>query len=223
MKKLITIVLLSAFYINANSQTINAGSEEFGKIRKDGLYMNIPIEKKQIEKDWFQYLNNYGDVEKTKDGLTMPKANIKNVSEYPILIQSKITGASNKTTIFWALDLGNNQFVTANSKEFKEVEVIMQNFYVLSMKKEEIRLVEKDLDEANKNLERVTKTTEKLKRDTDRNTKELETLTKKLEENKLQTAQNLKDKEQNLKDIEAAKLTVKEKSAAVEKVKQTIK
>ncbi len=223
MKKIITIVLLSALYIKTTAQTINAGSETFGKVKLEGLYMNIPIEKKLIEKDWFLFLNNYGDVEKSKDGIKMPKASIKDVSDYAIVINSKLTPSNNKTAVFWSLDLGNNQFISANSKEFKEVESIMQNFYILAMKKEEVRLVEKDLEEANKSLERVTKTSEKLKRDTEKNAKEFETLTKKLEENKQQTIQIAKDKELNIKDLEAAKLTVKEKITAVENVKKTIK
>lgn len=219
MKKKLLSFCLILTSLSGFSQTINAGSEEFNKVRKDGFSMSLPIEQKNIEKDWLQYLNNFGDVEKSKGTYTLAKGKVPKISADPILIQSKVGSINNKSTIFLGFDLGGGRSLPIDSEEFKEVERMMKDFYQTALMKEEIRLAEKDSDEAKKNQERVTKTSERLKRDTERNAKDLESLNKKIEENKAQAIQIQKDIDQNLKDIESAKTVLSEKSKVVEKLR----
>lgn len=219
MKKtlLIFAVLLS---FATKAQTILSGSEVFGKDRKEGFYMNINVEDKYIKKDWEEFISKYGGINSSKGIYSISKMKANDISPDPLEFSSKITGDKGKSTVFVAFDAGGGNMINANSVGFSGVEQLMKAFYNYAMHNEDIRLAEKDSDEAQKNLDRVEKTGDKLARDIEKNKKEKENLLKKLDENKLELEKLLKDKASNAQDQENAKIALEEKKKTIQIVKE---
>ncbi|MFY7908198.1 MAG: hypothetical protein ACOVO2_01535 [Emticicia sp.] len=222
-KALITSILLLANLVGF-AQTILSGSEVFGKDRKEGFYMTLNIEKKFIEKEWSLFISKYGGVAQNRETFNIAAANIPEVSPDPVNLMTKVVSdQKNKTKIFASFDVGGGNMVSENNKSFRGVEQILKDFYAFAMQNEDVRLAERDTEEAQKNLERVNKTGDKIARDIEKNKREKEKLLKEIEENKVQLEKLLKEQTDNKQDQENARIALEEKQKAASVVKTRIK
>lgn len=224
MKKVVLVAALLFFAQLSFAQTILSGSEMFGKDRKEGFYMTINIDKKYIEKDWSLFISKFGGVAQSREVFNIASANMPEISADPINLMTKVTSEQKlKTRIFASFDTGGGNMVSQNSKSFSGVETLLKDFYAFAMQNEDVRLAERDADESQKNLDRVTKTGDKIARDIERNKREKENLLKKIEDNKVELEKLLKDQVANKQDQENAKIALEEKQKAASTVKTRIK
>lgn len=222
-KVLITGILLVANLVSF-AQTILSGSEVFGKDRKEGFYMTLNIEKKFIEKDWALFISKFGGVAQSREVFNIAAANIPEVSPDPINLMTKvIADQKTKTKIFASFDVGGGNMVSENNKSFKGVEKLLKDFYAFAMQNEDVRLAERDSEEAQKNLDRVNKTGDRIVRDIEKNKREKEKLLKEIEENRVELEKLLKDQADNKQDQENARIALEEKQKAASVVKTRIK
>lgn len=222
-KALITGILLVAS-LACFSQTILSGSEVFGKDRKEGFYMTLNIEKKFIEKDWALFISKFGGVAQSREVFNIAAANISEVSPDPINLMTKvISDQKTKTKIFASFDVGGGNMVSENNKSFRGVEKLLKDFYAFAMQNEDVRLAERDSEEAQKNLDKVNKTGDRIVRDIEKNKREKEKLLKEIEENRVELEKLLKDQADNKQDQENARIALEEKQKAASVVKTRIK
>ncbi len=222
-KALITSILLVAS-LTGFSQTILSGSEVFGKDRKEGFYMTLNIEKKFIEKDWSLFISKYGGVAQSRKVFNIAAANIPDISPDPINLMTKVISDQKvKTKVFASFDVGGGNMVSENNKSFRGVEQLLKDFYSFAMQNEDVRLAERDSEEAQKNLDRVNKTADRIVRDIEKNKREKEKLLKEIENNRIELEKLLKDQTDNKQDQENARIALEEKQKAASVVKTRIK
>ncbi len=222
-KALITSILLVAS-LTGFSQTILSGSEVFGKDRKEGFYMTLNIEKKFIEKDWSLFISKYGGVAQSREVFNIAAANIPDISPDPINLMTKVISDQKvKTKVFASFDVGGGNMVSENNKSFRGVEQLLKDFYSFAMQNEDVRLAERDSEEAQKNLDRVNKTADRIVRDIEKNKREKEKLLKEIENNRIELEKLLKDQTDNKQDQENARIALEEKQKAASVVKTRIK
>ncbi len=222
-KALITSILLVAS-LTGFSQTILSGSEVFGKDRKEGFYMTLNIEKKFIEKDWSLFISKYGGVAQSREVFNIAAANIPDISPDPINLMTKVISDQKvKTKVFASFDVGGGNMVSENNKSFRGVEQLLKDFYAFAMQNEDVRLAERDSEEAQKNLDRVNKTADRIVRDIEKNKREKEKLLKEIENNRIELEKLLKDQTDNKQDQENARIALEEKQKAASVVKTRIK
>lgn len=213
-------VLMLFMALTNFAQTILSGSEIFGKERKEGFYMTLSIDKKYIEKDWAIYISKYGGVSQNREIFSIASANMSEISPDPINLMSKVISEQKlKTKVFASFDVGGGQMVSENSINFSKVEKFLKDFYAFAMQNEDVRLAERDSEEAQKSLERVNKTGDKISRDIERNKREKEKLLKAIEENRIELEKLLNDQIANKQDQENAKISLEEKQKAASLVK----
>ncbi len=222
-KALITSILLVAS-LTGFSQTILSGSEVFGKDRKEGFYMTLNIEKKFIEKDWSLFISKYGGVAQSREVFNIAAANIPDISPDPINLMTKVISDQKvKTKVFASFDVGGGNMVSENNKSFRGVEQLLKDFYAFAMQNEDVRLAERDSEEAQKNIDRVNKTADRIVRDIEKNKREKEKLLKEIENNRIELEKLLKDQTDNKQDQENARIALEEKQKAASVVKTRIK
>ncbi len=222
-KALITSILLVAS-LTGFSQTILSGSEVFGKDRKEGFYMTLNIEKKFIEKDWSLFISKYGGVAQSREVFNIAAANIPDISPDPINLMTKVISDQKvKTKVFASFDVGGGNMVSENNKSFRGVEQLLKDFYAFAMQNKDVRLAERDSEEAQKNLDRVNKTADRIVRDIEKNKREKEKLFKEIENNRIELEKLLKDQTDNKQDQENARIALEEKQKAASVVKTRIK
>jgi hypothetical protein len=219
MKKVLLMAMLLGS-MTAQSQTILSGSEVFGKDRKEGFYMNINVEEKFIKKDWEEFISKYGGINSSKGVFTIAKSKMNDIAADPVDFTSKVSGEKGKSTVFVAFDTGGGNMVASSSSGYSGVEKLMQSFYSYAMHNEDVRLAEKDAEESQKSLDKVSRTGEKIAREIEKNKKEKENLLKKIEENKTDLEKLLKDQTANVQDVENAKMALEEKKKSVQVVKE---
>lgn len=213
-------VLMLFMALTNFAQTILSGSEIFGKERKEGFYMTLSIDKKYIEKDWAIYISKYGGVSQNREIFSISSAKMSEISPDPINLMSKVISEQKlKTKVFASFDVGGGQMVSENSINFSKVEKFLKDFYAFAMQNEDVRLAERDSEEAQKSLERVNKTGDKISRDIERNKREKEKLLKAIEENRIELEKLLNDQIANKQDQENAKISLEEKQKAASLVK----
>jgi hypothetical protein len=224
MKKSILVIILLIFSQLSFAQTILSGSEVFGKDRKEGFYMTLNIDKKYIEKDWSLFISKFGGVAQSREVFNIAAANLPEISPDPINLMTKVTSEQKlKTKIFASFDTGGGNMVSQNNKSFNGVENLLKDFYSFAMQNEDVRLAERDADESQKNLDRVSKTGDKIAKDIERNKREKDKLLKEIEENKVELEKLLQNQIANKQDQENAKIALDEKIKAASVVKTRIK
>lgn len=224
MKKSVLVLTLLVFSQLSFAQTILSGSEVFGKDRKEGFYMTLNIDKKFIEKDWSLFISKFGGVAQSREVFNIASANLPEISPDPINLMTKVTSEQKlKTKIFASFDTGGGNTVSQNNKSFEGVEKLLKDFYAFAMQNEDVRLAERDANESQKNLDRVSKTGDKIARDIERNKREKEKLLKEIEENRVELEKLLQNQIANKQDQENAKIALDEKIKAASVVKTRIK
>ena len=224
MKKSFLVLVFLIFSQLSFAQTILNGSEVFVKDRKEGFYMTLSIDKKFIEKDWLLFISKHGRVAQNREVFNIASANLPEISSDPINLMTKVTSEQKlKTKIFASFDTGGGNMVSQNNKGFEGVENLLKDFYAFAMQNEDVRLAERDVDESQKNLDRVNKTGDRIVKEIEKNKREKENLLKKIEENRVELEKLLKDQITNKQDQENAKIALEEKTKAASVVKTRIK
>ena len=233
MKNLLLICLLALFTVKASAQVVFAGTQEFDKVKKEGLYTSLNIDNKYIEKGWRLKLAEFGKVIVTKDVYTVTSAMIPSIAEAPISLISKVYTKKGRTEIFLALNLRDSLFVTSKHEKYAEAEKILVSFSNLMLWEESVRKGEEVFNDVVKKQEKVIKAGEKLVKNIEGNAKDKERLGKKENDNANDLKKYLQDKDENaaeqtkvkdeLEKLKAINPTEKELSAATKKVEKAIK
>ena len=120
------------------------------------------------------------------------------------------------------INLGNEQYVTANSPKYGEAEKILNNFLEKIQLEENVRNADKELADTQDKQNDALKAGEKLARNIEKNKKEKENLERKLVDNKTELEKLLTDIETNKKDQMKAAEETELKKKAVESAKTRV-
>ena len=207
MKTLQVIALSIGVAFAGYSQTATfQARQEVEKVQYDGVSASCAVDDKFVGKDWEAYLTKFGRVATARGGTyKVAGANMPSVQAEPVNILSRVTNSRGVTQVFMAVDLGNNNFVTAGTFQYTEVENLLKKFMSLTLLNEEQRVAEKAVEESQKNHQKLVKSGDRLVRDIDKTTKELEQLKKDLEQNKTDQTNGLTDIDTKRKAVEVVK------------------
>jgi hypothetical protein len=222
MKKILTILLTACqltLSISTIAQTIYAGESTVDKAKLSGLYVTIPGDGKQVEKDWAALLQTFGRSTSSRGTYRVSSANIPAISSEPINVVSTVKSSRTSTTIFASFDLGSGTFVTPGGSGYSAAEDLLKNFAGNTLYNQEVRTVETSFDEAQKNHQKLVRNGERLQREIDQNAKEKERLLKRIDDNAKELEQLTKDIATNKTEQESALLELDNRKKNVEAVK----
>lgn len=227
MKRIALIAGLALSSISTFAQVVFYGTQEFDKVKKEGLYTYINIDKKYIDKGWRLKLAEFGKPVVSKDNYNVAPASMPKLSENPVNLTSKVTSAKGKVTVFMSIMLQDSLFVNDKHPKYAEAEKILKDFAVLMLWEEEVRKAEDALAETVKRQEKTIRQGERLVDGLESNKKERERILKKIDENKAEYDKLLTDQENNKKEqvsgneelekAKSANLTEKELASAKKK------
>ncbi|MFN8355406.1 MAG: hypothetical protein U0Y10_13200 [Spirosomataceae bacterium] len=192
MKRILLFLSLLAS-TQAFSQAIFYGSQEFDKVKKNGLYTLFSIDKKYIEKGWRLKLAEFGKVIVTKDVYSVTSAAMPTIAENPINLISKVTTQKGKTLLFMALNLQDSLYIDAQHPKYAEAEKVMNSFIKLMEWEESVRKAEDEYADVQKAQDKVIRQGERLVDKIESNKKDKEKILKKIDDNKAEYEQLNKD------------------------------
>jgi hypothetical protein len=213
------LLLLCALSDSLLAQTVYSGESTIDKTKAHGLFLTVPGDGRQIEKDWENQLKTYGRLTSSRGTYRVTNADIKDVSSEPINLMSSVKTSRNQATIFVAYDLGGGTFVTTGTPGYSAAETMLKNFATQSQYNQEVRTAEGGLNDAQQNHQKLVRTGERLQRDIEQNGKEKERLLKRLDENAKQLDQLTKEVEINKTEQASALTEVDNRKTNVEAVK----
>ncbi|WP_461128499.1 hypothetical protein [Spirosoma aerophilum] len=222
MRKSAAIVLIFWQLIPSLStfaQTVYAGENTIDKAKLPGLYVTIPGDGKQVEKEWAAQLQTYGRSISSRGTYRVSNASIPSISSEPINLVSTVKSSRTSSTIFASFDLGNGTFVTPGGTGYSAAEDLLKNFAGNTLYNQEVRTVETSFDEAQKNHQKLVRNGERLQREIDQNAKEKERLLKRIDDNAKELEQLTKDIATNKTDQETALTELENRKKNVEAVK----
>lgn len=227
MKRIALIFGLLLGVCSSYAQVVFYGTQEFDKVKKEGLYTYISIDKKYIEKGWRLKLAEFGKPVVSKENYNVAPASMPKISENPVNLSSKVTSAKGKVTVFMSVMLQDSLFVNDKHPKYAEAEKVLKDFAVLMLWEEEVRKVEDAHAETVKRQEKTIRQGERLVDGLESNKKDKDKLLKKIDENKAEYDKLLADQEANKKEqvagseelekTKAASPTEKELAAAKKK------
>lgn len=222
MKTLVSfayLICLTVLAGAARAQTVYAGESTIEKTKSPGLYLTLPGDGRQVEKDWESQLKTYGRLTSSRGLYRVSTADIPAISPEPINVVSTVKSSRNSATIFAAFDLGSSNFVTPGGTGYSAAEQLLKDFAAKTQFGQEVRTVESGFDEAQKNHQKMVKTGERLQRDIEQNAKEKERLLKRIDDNAKELEQLKKDIETNKTDQSSALTELENRKKNVEAVK----
>lgn len=233
MKKAIIVLFLLVSAKFASAQVVFAGSQEFDKVKKEGLYTSLNVDNKYVEKGWRLKLAEYGKVIVTKDVYSVTSANIPSIAEAPINFISKVYTKKGRTEVFIALNLRDSLYVTAKHEKYAEAEKILVSFANLMLWEESVRKTEEAYNDVIKKQEKVIRAGEKLVNNIEGNGKDKEKLGRKESDNAADFKKYTEEKDANareqtqvkeeLEKLKAVNPTEKELATAQKKVEKSVK
>jgi hypothetical protein len=180
MQKRIVIffLLLSTVVVNAQKIKIQESTEKVEEISRQGMFVLLELDKKEVEKSWLKYLKQYGKTETSKGLIIVHAADMKAIHDYPCRVISMVEVAHTGSRVWWAIDMGS-KFVTKESEaQYKGAEKMLYEFAVNAYKED----VNRQIVDAEGALESATKIHEK-------EVTEGINLQEKIENNKIQKAE----------------------------------
>ncbi len=158
MQKCIVIFfLLLSTVAGAQKIKIQESSEPVESIIRQGMFVLLELDKKEVEKSWLKYLKQYGKTESSKGIIIVQAAEMKALSDYPCRVISMVEVAHTGSRVWWAIDLGA-KFVTKESEaQYKGAERMLYEFAVNAYKED----VNRQIEDAESALEAATKIQEK--------------------------------------------------------------
>ena len=214
MRKIYLLIInfLMIFQISNYAQDVRHQESIMSLGRQSSFYVEIDgADKKMTENAWKDFMKSYGKMNfnsKAKEflasAITIPMIS----SSAKIDLYASIKEGKNQTTVFVWFDLGGG-FANPNDNpsETKGVRDFMTNFYLFTKK----RVIEEELKEEEKSLNKLQKDLEKLE---DRN----KGFHRDIEKAKEAIAKAEKNIEDNLKDQEKKKEEIQGKEKDVQKV-----
>lgn len=215
---LLTVGLMVGSFA-ANAQTVLASEQMIDKNKLPGLTITVPIDGKQVERDWADQLKTYGKVTTSRGTYKVATAYIPALSPEPINLQSTVDRSRNSGTLFVSFDLGAGNFITAGSANYAAAEKILVDFANMAQYNQQVRDAEGLQADADKNYQKAVKTGEKLQRDIERNKKDKETLLRRLDDNAKELDQLLKDTEANKNEQITTQADLENRRKAAEAVR----
>lgn len=222
MKTVLTLSLLMLMSLGTYAQTVYAGEQTIDKVKLSGLFLTLPVDEKNVDREWEQLLKTYGRPNSSRGVYRVTNADIRAISPEPINMISQVRGSKGTTTVFASFDLGSGNFVRTGDAAYSAAETLLKDFAAKALFNGEVRVAEEALSEAQKNHQKSVQKGERLVRDLDRNKREKEKLLRNLDENAKELEQLTKDTETN-KTEQANALTdmdVKKKNVETVKAKK---
>ena len=201
------------------AQTVYSGESTIDKTKAQGLFLTVPGDGRQIEKDWENQLKTYGRLTSSRGTYRVTNADIKDVSSEPVNLMSTVKTSRSQATIFVAYDLGGGNFVTTGTPGYSSAETMLKTFATQSQYNQEVRTSESGLNDAQQSHQKTVRTGERLQREIEQNGKEKERLLKRIDENARQLEQLTKDVETNQTEQASALTEVENRKTNVEAVK----
>ncbi len=158
MRKCLSIFFLFVSIIaNAQKIKIQESTETVEKISRQGMYVLLELDRKEVEKSWLKYLKNYGKTSSSAGVITVQAAEMKAISDYPCRVISVVEVAHTGSRVWWAIDLGA-KFVTKESEaQYKGAEKMLYEFALSAYRDD----VNRQIVDAEGALESATKIHEK--------------------------------------------------------------
>jgi hypothetical protein len=221
MTKTVAILLLLTGLLRplTQAQTVASATETIDKTALPGLNVTLPIDEKWVAKAWEEQLRGYGRVSASRGVYRVTNAGIPTVSSEPVNVTSQVKGNRKSTTLFVAMDLGNQVYVNGGTPQYPAAETMLKDFANRMIYEQTVRDAEDLLAESQKNQQQNLRRGEKLQREIENNRKEKERLLKRIDENGKELEQLLKDAESNKTDQANALSDVGTKIKNVEDVK----
>lgn len=221
-------ILFGLLCILATSSTyaqVFSGLEEIDKAKKEGFYTYINSEEKYVIEAWKKYLKQVGSVENGRNSgaLHVYSAKIKEISDKPVSLLSKVTEEKNKTKLFVSISTGPDTYIQTGHELFREASNWVEEFVRLINLEEDVRIEEKKLNELISTKSKQQKQADRFVRELDSNKRQAELLTKKLEEAKLEKEKILANQEQNRLDLKSNEDAILLQAQKLETAKQKIK
>jgi hypothetical protein len=219
MKNVWLVILGVAAAFSASAQVFSASQEIEKGVNRDGMYISSAVREKFVKESWKARLAAFGRVDERRDTYTVTGANIAALSADPVTLTSKISSKGGRTTVFMAINLGNEEYITANHSKYGAAEKILNDFAEKLTLEEGVRAAEKELKDSEEKRSDVTNLGEKLVRRIEDNAKEKERLQRKLQENADDLIKFKQDQEKNKVDQSRMAEEVELKRKAVENAK----
>ena len=225
MMKSILFGLLCTLATSSMYAQVFSGLEEIDKAKKEGFYTYINSEEKYVIEAWKRYLKQAGQVEngRSNSAIHVYSAKIKEISDKPVSLLSKITEEKNKTKLFVSISTGPDMYIQTGHESFREASNWVEEFVRLINLEEDVRTEEKKLNELISTKAKQQKAAERIVRELDSNKRQSELLTKKLEEAKLEKEKILANQEQNRLDAKSNEDAILIQAQKLETAKQKIK
>ncbi len=206
---LFNLLVLAAFFLcitDSFSQHVNIteANENPDGVSRTGLYTDIELDAKNIEKAWERHLKTFGKVVYNKGYYQLSNANVYDVSSKPVTVYSIVKSTIKGTHIWWAIDLGDSYASSSsNNSAFERAKKLLHDFAAECYRNDvsaQIKDAEKAVAAAERNHEKEIRHGEQLQRNIERNQNEKI----KLEE---QLKRNAEELEQLKNDVEANKVS----------------
>lgn len=225
MMKGILFGLLCTLATSSMYAQVFSGLEEIDKAKKEGFYTYINSEEKYVIEAWKKYLKQAGSVENGRNSgtLNVYSAKIKEISDKPVSLLSKVTEEKNKTKLFVSISTGPDAYIQTGHESFREASNWVEEFVRLINLEEDVRVEEKKLNELISNKAKQQKLADRFVRELDSNKRQAELLTKKLEEAKVEKEKILANQEQNRLDLKSNEDAILQQAQKLETAKQKIK
>lgn len=198
-------VALLIFATSAIGQTIAPGKQTIDKTEYYGLNLSSSIAQKYLETYWKAYLGKFGKLKGRKGTIQLERSYIPDISSGPIDLTSTINSSKNISNLFVALNV-NGAFITNNTdSNYAASEKFLREFVHYAAGQEQVRLIESDFSQAEKNHKKLVKDSDRIVKDIEKTEKEL---------------QKLKDEQVKVNaELESANTFLQNKQKDVESVK----
>ncbi|MDJ1471167.1 hypothetical protein QNI19_23055 [Cytophagaceae bacterium DM2B3-1] len=174
-----SLLLLGAlFTVQAQTVTVKPATEFIISNEAKGVQTVLYIDEKYVTKGWKEFLKEYGKVETpkgSKNVYSVAVGKMPNLSFAPIAITSKVTSSDGATTIFYSLK-DDAAFITdpAHSKYSSAVD-LLHDFGVRMYREQvnrEVEVAQKELDKRIRTNEQLVRKGEGLQKDLEENKKD---------------------------------------------------
>ena len=177
MYKYSIIFFLAFATINLSAQKVKVqeSSESIENVTRQGMFVLLELDKKEVEKAWVKYLKTYGKTSTSTGAILVQAAEMKAICDYPCRVSSKVEVSALGSKVWWAIDLGPKYVTKESEAEYRGAEKMLYEFAVNAYKDD----VNRQIADAEGALEVATKIHEKeVKEGTD--------LLEKIDNNKIQ-------------------------------------
>jgi len=180
----ITLILLFSFTL---SSQVAEKTMQMSEGEQAGLEVDLPINKKEAEKLWKDYVKPIGKLDwdrKNKEHILFNK-NMSSISSDPVTVVAKFNDYGNETKgSFWFKV--NNEYLSSDDDNFREAGNMLQDFAYEAERqyiKGQIELEEKGLSSFEKEYKKLQKKNEGYHKDIEKAKKTIADKEKEIEEN----------------------------------------